>query len=147
MNQKLYDRMDWGRIEGLVYSEENQPHDFLGAFITDDGILVQAFFPTAAEVTVKTKGSSAKMELMDENGFFAVLLPGTKIPEYTLEVSYDDGRKVILSHYPVFFYNGQYSIQIPKKKIPSDDSKRSGRHVFCRMGSQCCPRQSRRGLQ
>ena len=94
MNQKLYDRMDWGRIEGLVYSEENQPHDFLGAFITDDGILVQAFFPTAAEVSVKTKDSSAKMELMDENGFFAVLLPGTKIPEYTLEVRYDDGRKV-----------------------------------------------------
>ena len=93
MNQKLYDRMDWGRIEGLVYSEENQPHDFLGAFVTDDGILVQAFFPTASEVTVRTKDSSVRMELMDENGFFAVLLPGKKLPDYTLDVTYEDGRK------------------------------------------------------
>ena len=28
MNGKLYNAMDWARIEGLVYSEEDNPHDF-----------------------------------------------------------------------------------------------------------------------
>lgn len=93
MNQKLYDRMDWGRIEGLVYSEDNHPHDFLGASVTEDGILIQAFFPTATKAAVRMQDSSAQMEQMDENGFFAVLLPGKKIPEYTYEVSYEDGRQ------------------------------------------------------
>ena len=27
MNGKLYNAMDWARIEGLVYSEEDNPHD------------------------------------------------------------------------------------------------------------------------
>ena len=47
MKKELYDLMDWGRIEGLVYSEENQPHDFLGASVTPDGVLIQAFVPFA----------------------------------------------------------------------------------------------------
>lgn len=94
MNRKLYDRMDWGRIEGLVYSEESQPHDFLGAFVTDDGILVQAFLPTAARALVRCGDQETPMELMEENGFFAALLPGRKVPAYTLVVQYEDGRQV-----------------------------------------------------
>ena len=93
MNRKLYDRMDWGRIEGLVYSEESQPHDFLGAFVTDDGILVQAFLPTAARALVRCGDQETPMELMEENGFFAALLPGRKVPAYTLVVQYEDGRQ------------------------------------------------------
>lgn len=109
MDGKLYDRMDWGRIEGLVYSEENQPHDFLGACITEDGILVQAFLPTAAAVTVRTADTAVPMELIDENGFFAVLLPGKTVPDYTLEVRWEDGSEESFSD-P---YN--YEPQIPEK--------------------------------
>ena len=82
MNQKLYDRMDWGRIEGLVYSEESQPHELLGAFVTDDGILVQAFLPTAARALVRCGDQETPMELMEENGFFAALLPGRRFPRF-----------------------------------------------------------------
>ena len=43
MKKELYDLLDLGRIEGLVYSEENQPHDLLGACLTEYGVLFQAF--------------------------------------------------------------------------------------------------------
>ncbi len=93
MNKKLYGMMDWARIEGLVYSEENQPHDFLGAHRTDDGVLIQSFIPTAAKVEVVLSGTSSTvlMDQEDEAGFFAALLPRKTVPSYTLRVTYDDG--------------------------------------------------------
>ena len=93
MNEKLYDEMDWARIEGLVYSEEDDPHSFLGATKTEEGILVQTYCPTAKSVTVHVAStdSSYPMDMEDESGFFAVLLPGKKIPDYTLEVEFTDG--------------------------------------------------------
>ncbi len=96
MNEKLYDLMDWARIEGLVYSEENQPHDFLGAHQTAEGVLIQSFLPTAvkAEVVLEGSGKSVEMEQEDEAGFFAALLPRRTIPKYTLRVTYDDGSVV-----------------------------------------------------
>ena len=111
MNSKLYDRMDWGRIEGLVYSEEDQPHDFLGASLTEDGVLIQAFIPTADKITVLYAGKRCVMEKMDENGFFAALLPGKKVPDYRLEVCYDNGSSETFAD-P---YN--YEPQIPEKVL------------------------------
>ncbi len=93
MKKKLYDLMDWGRIEGIVYSEENKPHNFLGATLTDKGVLIQAFLPAAKRVLVKGKEISVPMELVDENGFFAALLPLKEIPRYTLEILHEDGTK------------------------------------------------------
>lgn len=113
MNEKLYDSMDWARIEGLVYSEEDNPHEFLGASKTEDGILVQAYIPTAASVSVKVTGSGDEypMDLEDECGFFAVMLPGRKIPAYTLEVEYDSGSRESL----IDPYN--FEPQIPQKVL------------------------------
>ncbi len=109
MSEKLYDLMDWGKIEGIVYSEENQPHDFLGASVTDDGILIQAFLPDMEKVSVRTKSGCFDMELMDENGFYALLLPGDKIPDYEYEITHKDGTKEAFSD-P---YN--YEVQLPEK--------------------------------
>ena len=109
MKKELYDLMDWGRIEGIVYSEENQPHDFLGAAVTEDGVLIQAFLPLAKRVKVVGKDLSAVMERVDENGFFALLLPGKKIPDYKLEIHGEDGS-VRMVQDP---YN--YEPQIPEK--------------------------------
>ncbi len=93
MNERLYEMMDWARIEGLVYSEENQPHDFLGAHQTKDGVLIQTFIPTAVKVEVILEGTKKhiEMEEEDEAGFFAALLPRKSIPKYKLEVTFDDG--------------------------------------------------------
>lgn len=99
MNKKLYDAMDWARIEGLVYSEEDDPHSFLGAARTDDGILVQAYIPAAKAVTVRltSSGDEYPMDLEDESGFFAICLPGRKIPDYRLLVEHADGTRETLT--------------------------------------------------
>ncbi len=93
MDKVLYDMMDWAGIEELVYSEAANPHEMLGPHITEQGLLVQTFIPTAKEITVKMKkgGQEYPMELMEEPGFFAVLIPQKTITDYTLVVSYDNG--------------------------------------------------------
>ena len=44
MNGKLYDYMDWLRIEAVVYAEEASPKDVLAPRLTPDGVLIQGFF-------------------------------------------------------------------------------------------------------
>lgn len=90
MEKTLYDMMDWAGIEELVYSEASDPHRLLGAHETEHGVLVQVFIPTAEKVQVNWGGKQYEMELADEAGFFAVLIPEKKIRAYTLTVTYDN---------------------------------------------------------
>lgn len=57
MEQKLYDLMDWAGIEELTYSESADPHRMLGPHVTEEGLLIQAFIPTATAITVKLTGN------------------------------------------------------------------------------------------
>ncbi|MBS6644592.1 MAG: 1,4-alpha-glucan branching protein GlgB [Clostridiaceae bacterium] len=93
MDKILYDLMDWAGIEELVYSEASNPCRLLGPHVTKDGLLIQAFIPTAVDISVKLKTTGKKyaMELADEAGFFAVLIPRKSVAEYTLVVTYDNG--------------------------------------------------------
>lgn len=93
MDKILYDLMDWAGIEELVYSEAANPHGMLGAHMTEAGMLVQVFIPTARDITVKlaASGRQFQMELVDEAGFFAVLIPRKTLADYTLLVFYDNG--------------------------------------------------------
>ncbi|MCH5257870.1 MAG: 1,4-alpha-glucan branching protein GlgB [Lachnospiraceae bacterium] len=99
MNKKLYKLMNWPEIEGIIYSEEDDPHRILGAHVTGNNVLVQAIFPGAKTVRLQpeTGDKSYKMECVDESGFFAVLLPGKTINPYEYIVEYEDGtlKKVI----------------------------------------------------
>ena len=56
MDEKLYELMDWAGVEAIVYSEEDQPQNLLGAHVTEDGITIQGFFPGAREVAVRVNG-------------------------------------------------------------------------------------------
>ena len=96
--ERLYEMMDWARIEGLVYSEEDQPFEILGPHVTSEGVLIQAFLPTACQMDVldDTSGKTWPMELEEEPGFFAALLPGKKIPSYRLRVRFDDDSESTL---------------------------------------------------
>lgn len=98
MEKVLYDLMDWERIEGVVYSEEDYPMDFLGPHVVKEGVLIQCFFPDAigCELMVSDgkKNQRYAMELADEAGFFAILLQGKRIPKYSYEVSYSDGTQL-----------------------------------------------------
>lgn len=93
MNKKLYKLMNWPEIEGIVYSESDNPHEILGAHVAGTSVLVQTFQPGAKSVRVQlTEGDkSYKMEMADEEGYFAVLIPGKKIPDYEYIVEAQDG--------------------------------------------------------
>ena len=94
MNDKLYKLMNWADIEGIVYSEEDNPHKLLGAHVTGNSTLVQTFQPGAVKVSLKHLGTDKvyPMEMADEEGFFAVLVPGKTKFQYVYQVEYEDGR-------------------------------------------------------
>lgn len=81
MDKVLYDLMDWAAIEELVYSEAAEPKNMLGAHVTEAGVLVQAFIPGAAAVTVKlaANGEEYPMELQDDAGFLRCWFRGRKL--------------------------------------------------------------------
>lgn len=83
MNKKLYKMMNWPEIEGIVYSESDDPHALLGAHVTGNCVLVQTFWPGAKSVRLQLvdDDKSYKMEMADEAGYFAVAVPGKKIPD------------------------------------------------------------------
>ena len=97
MDKKLYDMMDWAAVEGIVYSEEDHPGAVLGPQVTKAGVLLQAYIPTAESITVLTgDGAEHPMDMEDETGFFAALLPGKKIPDYRYRVTFDNGSVSVI---------------------------------------------------
>ncbi len=93
MNETLYNIMDWPAIEAIVYSEQDMPRKTLGPHKTEAGILIQGFFPDVAKAEVVAGNKRYEMELADEAGFYAVLLPGKRIPSYYYCITYTDGHK------------------------------------------------------
>jgi len=98
MNKKLYKLMDWAAIEGVVYSEEDHPENILGAHNVTGGTLIQTFVPSAKEVSVSLPDGDkkVKMELADEEGFFACLVPGKNKKDYKYEITLEDGKKITM---------------------------------------------------
>lgn len=93
MNDKLYNLMNWPEIEAIVYAECENPGKILGEHITDKGLLIQVYMPFAKKVVlIKDEDSTSyTMEMVDENGFFAILLRGKKKIKYTLSITHQDG--------------------------------------------------------
>ena len=100
MNNKLYKLMNWPEIEAVVYSESDRPHDILGAHHGGHGTLLQTFQPGATAVMAVVKDlddpyklATYKMEMADEAGFFACLIPAKKIEHYSLKVTMPDNSE------------------------------------------------------
>ncbi len=94
MNKKLYKLMNWADIEEIIYSECDHPQDLLGPHKHGSNTLVQAYFPGAEAVSIKwvaANGSSqiTPMEVADEDGYFAVLLPEKNVNNYVYKVTYE----------------------------------------------------------
>ncbi|RDU23289.1 1,4-alpha-glucan branching enzyme [Anaerosacchariphilus polymeriproducens] len=108
MNKKLYEQMDWPRIEAIVYSEECMPYDVLGPHVIKQGIIIQTFIPYATKVALKDLKDKKKysMELVDDAGFYSVLLPRKrKIPDYVFVIETDNGE--------IIEQRDPYSFQLP----------------------------------
>lgn len=104
MTNKLYKLMNWPKIEEIIYSECDNPHELLGPHRVGSNTLVQAYFPGAAEVCIQLLKEKAKgepelydisMELADEDGFFAVLLPEKELGAYQYLVTYPDNTAAV----------------------------------------------------
>ncbi|MCD8082679.1 MAG: 1,4-alpha-glucan branching protein GlgB [Clostridiales bacterium] len=131
MDKTLYDLMDWAGIEEIVYSEAANPDRLLGPHMTDKGLLIQAFIPAAAEVTVKIAGTGKKypMEKQDDAGYFSVLVPRKTMTDYLLLITYESGETEEI-HDP-YAYGTQYTEAELKKfaaGIFYDVYKKMGAH-------------------
>lgn len=111
MGNRLYDLMDWPSIEGVVYSECDEPMELLGGRICKDGFLIQTFAPDAVEMNVRVDGRKKlyPMEKMDEAGFFAVLLPSRKKISYTFVKEDIYGKKT--EYKDIYSYGRQECMQ------------------------------------
>lgn len=100
MNNRLYKLMNWPRIEGIIYSEEDRPHEILGPHIVGKSVLFQTFQPGAGKVSLITEdGKKTEMEMVDEAGYFAALVAG-KIPDrYEYEIC--RGKKPFYKRMPI----------------------------------------------
>lgn len=95
MNKRLYKLMNWAAIEEITYGECKMPQEILGPHKSGSQILLQAFFPGAKEASVvytddKEQKVTLSMELADDTGFFAVLVPMKKMTSYHYEVAYEE---------------------------------------------------------
>lgn len=99
MADKVYEYMDWPEIEAVVYGEEASPRDVMSPRLTTDGILIQGYFADADQAEVLIGKNSYKMEKQDDAGYFAVLIPGRKIPLYQYRVTKGDNVSVFYDPY------------------------------------------------
>ena len=96
MTEKLYEIVNWADVEDVTYAETADPKSILGAHVVPEGLLIQAFIPTAKDIEVKIQGDKVyQMELVDEAGFYAVLVPMKKkwekeLPKYSYIITYDN---------------------------------------------------------
>lgn len=100
MTKKLYRYMNWREMEGIIYSDTDEPGELLGPHAAGSQTLVQTFLPAAEKVSV-VMGKPEKeypMELADEAGYFAVLLPVKKQPEYRFKVKLKETGDVRYLH-------------------------------------------------
>ena len=97
MTKKLYKLMNWPMIEEIIYSESDNPHAILGPHKVGKHTLVQAYVPGAKKVSIVYEDTkeAVSMELADEDGFFAALLPEPAAPAYHYLVKKEDGTEVV----------------------------------------------------
>lgn len=99
MADKAYEYMDWPRIEAIVYGEEASPRDVMQPMVTEDGVLIQGFFPGTDAAEVVVGKTSYPMILEDEAGYYAVMLPLKRIPEYRFRVTRGSMKKTFYDAY------------------------------------------------
>ena len=78
-------------LDLLISGGHGSPHSILGPHPHDGGVTIRVFKPLARRVVVK-HGDGTDYELDHEHdGIWVGVLPGTDVPDYRVEVTYDDG--------------------------------------------------------
>ena len=94
MKDKLYQLMNWAKIEGIVYSEEDKPYDILGPECVGNSVLYQTFIPNVKKVTLVLEDKEKKipMDIADDDGFYAAMASGKKPGIYHYEIEDLEGN-------------------------------------------------------
>jgi 1,4-alpha-glucan branching enzyme len=87
--------MNWPEIEEIIYSDGDDPHRILGAHKVGNSYLIQAFYPDADSIRVYVENTKKRfeMELADEAGFFAAIVPYVENIRYKYQIKYPDGSE------------------------------------------------------
>ena len=98
MDKKLYKQMNWPKIEEIIYSECDNPHEILGPHKVGKDILFQCFYPgaNAMKLRLMDKRKDIPMEMVDE-GFFACLLPAKEMGEYRYVMNDNEDGEILMS--------------------------------------------------
>ena len=99
MADKAYEYMDWPRIEAIVYGEETAPRDVMQPRVTEDGVLIQGFFPGTEAAEVVVGKTIYPMTLEDDAGYYAVMLSLKRIPEYRFRVTRGSTKEMFYDAY------------------------------------------------
>ena len=102
MFDKLYGMMNWPLIEGIEYTDIDNPSDLLGQHVIEDGLLIQSFVPDADKVSVKYAGKLYEMYKMDDDGFYATILDSDKTVKYKLEIEKDGKTTEVYDAYSFY---------------------------------------------
>jgi 1,4-alpha-glucan branching enzyme len=77
-----------GEVDRIVAGTHHDPHSLLGAHPGPDGVAIRALVPMAASVTaVLPDGGRFPLSHVHE-GVFAAALPGPRVPDYRLAITY-----------------------------------------------------------
>ena len=83
-NNKLYKLLDWSKINKIIYSECDNPHEILGPHVIGNQVLFQLFYPGAVSAKLRIMNGRVDypMQMISEEGYFAFLLPIKEMGEY-----------------------------------------------------------------
>lgn len=98
MDKKLYKLMNWPKIEEIIYSECDNPHDILGPHKIGRDVLFQCFYPGAESIKLRLvdKNKDYPMEMADD-GYFVCLIPGKHMGEYRYVINEGGAEELIIS--------------------------------------------------
>ena len=101
MNNKLYKMMNWPEIEEIIYSDGDNPHRILGAHKVGSSYLIQAFYPEAKGVSVLIENTKKTypMEMADEAGFYAAIVPYVDKLKYYFIIKDTEGKVFTYDEY------------------------------------------------
>ena len=112
--------MNWPKIEGIIYSEDDQPFGTLGNSEISKSITnlsgqtcIQAFHPeaTAMEVIINRQ-ETYSMQLVDEAGYFAILLNEKISIPYQIRVHFKSGE--LIEKFDPYYFKPQIALKDTK---------------------------------
>ncbi|MBL7521445.1 1,4-alpha-glucan branching protein GlgB [Frankia sp. CNm7] len=99
-------------LDQLVGGRHHDPHGILGAHPTGEWTIVRALRPDAVGVAVVIGHDRYEAARLHSGGVFAVAVPGGKVPDYRLEVTYPDSRYLVDDPYRYLPTVGQIDLHL-----------------------------------